>query len=226
MAYLQKLLFLICFIIPCFVFAQSSKQDVYLNNESTRFFGALVAGANFTQVDGDTYSGYNKVGLNAGAMVYTRLSSIMGGSLEFDYTQKGSHGVSSTASAALGSYISDYRLKLNYVEVPVILHILTNRRLHYEVGASYARLLNSSETLYSDPGTVIDPNIFYFRKTDVSFIAGLCYQFYNWWSIEGRYQYSLATIRDQERIPVGGPRQFNNVCTIRLVRFLNKVQKS
>lgn len=210
-------------LLPCFAFAQSGIQEIYLNNESYRFFGGLEAGTNFTQIDGDTYAGFNKVGLNIGALVYVRISNIVGASIAFDYTQKGSHGVSSTASPALGSYISDYRVKLNYIEVPVVLHLLTDRRLHYEAGLSYAQLLNSSESLYSDPGTVINPDVFYFRKTDVCFIAGLCYQFYNHWFIEGRYQYSLMTIRDQERIPVGGPAQFNNVFTLRLVRFLNKV---
>ncbi len=221
MPYLKKLLLLLFYMSPVLVNAQST-QDIYLGNEAYRFFGGLVCGANFSQVDGDTYSGYNKVGLNAGAMVYTRLSSNFGASIEFNYTQKGSHGVSSTASPALGAYVSDYRLKLNYVEVPVILHILTDRRLHYEAGASYAQLLNFSESIYSDPGMNIDPNIFYFRKTDICIIGGLCYQFYNWWFIEGRYQYSLVTIRDAQRIPIGGPVQYNNLFSIRLIRFLNK----
>lgn len=222
---LVKRICLLLTVLPCCAMAQTATQDIYLNNESYRFYGGLVAGTNFTQVDGDTYAGFNKVGLNVGAMVYARVSDLVGGSIEFNYTQKGAHGVSSTASPALGSYISDYRIKLNYIEVPVVFHILTNRRLHYEVGASYAQLLNSSESLYSDPGTVIDPDIYYFRKTDVCFIAGLCYQFYNNWFIEARYQYSLFTIRDQERIPIGGPAQYNNVASIRLIRFFNKVVK-
>ena len=199
-----------------------AQQNLYLQNTNYRFFGGLVAGVNFSQVDGDTYAGYNKVGVNAGGIVYARLTDNIGASMEFNYTQKGSHAISNSASPALGTYFSEYRLKLNYVEVPIVLHILTNRKLHYEVGASYAQLLNFSETIYSDPGYVIDPNIFYFHKTDFCLNAGLCYQLYNWWFIEGRFQYSLVSIRDAERIPFGGPTQYNNICMFRLVRFFNK----
>jgi len=222
MPVLKKLLLLLTVGIPSLAFAQSSSQPVYLTNETYRFFGGLVAGCNFTQVDGDTYAGFNKVGINAGALVYVRLNEVLGFSIEFNYTEKGSHGVGTTASPALGSYVSDYKLKLNYVEVPFMLHILTNRRFHYEAGVSYAQLLNFSETYYGDPGMPIDPNVFYFHKTDICGLAGFCYQFYNWWFIEGRYQYSLVSIRDQQRIPIGGPAQYNNLFTFRLIRFLNK----
>src|ERR1043165_3946882 len=36
------------------------------------FYGGLVVGANFAQVDGDNYAGYHRIGINAGGIVYTR----------------------------------------------------------------------------------------------------------------------------------------------------------
>ena len=212
----------ILFVI--FSFARSSSlwaQNTYFSDEYHTFYGGLVLGANFTQVDGDTYEGYHKVGLNGGGIVYMKLSENMGASMEMVYTQKGSHDISQSESPYIGTYFSEYKLKVNYVEIPVMFHFLTSRRLHYEIGASYARLINSSEFLYSNPGAVIDPNVYYFRKSDICALAGGYYQIYKWWFLEARFQYSLVTIRDAARIPIGGPQQFNNVVTLRLVRFLN-----
>jgi len=42
------------------------------------FEGRLLAGFNFSQLDGDTYAGYHKVGINAGGMVYVHLLPILG----------------------------------------------------------------------------------------------------------------------------------------------------
>lgn len=230
MSYTIKLSILL-FLLPLFALAQDEDDDatilkrpqaVYLMNDEYRFFGGLVGGVNFTQVDGDTYSGYNKVGLNVGAIVQARVNNILGLSVEINYTQKGSHAISTSSSAALGTYISEYKFKLNYMEIPVVLHILTNQRFHYEFGFSYARLINFSESLYADPGVVIDPNVYYPRNDDFNIIGGLCYQFYNKWFIEGRFQYSLATIRDAERNPLGSGEEFNNVVSVRLIRFFNK----
>lgn len=214
-------------LLICFCgFSNSLKaQNTYFSDEYRTFYGGLVLGANFTQVDGDTYEGYHKVGLNAGGIVYVKLSDNIGVSMEMLYTQKGSHAFSQSESPYIGSYFSEYKLKLNYVEVPIMFHFLTSRKLHYEVGASYAQLINSNESLYSDPGMVIDPNIYSFRKSDISVLAGGSYQIYKWWFLEARFQYSLVTIRDAARIPFGGPQQFNNVVTLRLVRFLNKTDR-
>lgn len=213
----------ICFF--CGFFNPLKAQNTYFSDEYRTFYGGLVLGANFTQVDGDTYEGYHKVGLNAGGIVYMKLSENMGASMEMLYTQKGSHAFSQSESPYTGAYFSEYKIKLDYVEVPIIFHFFTSRKLHYEVGASYAQLINSKEFLYANPGMPIDQNIYSFRKSDISILAGGSYQLYKWWFLEARFQYSLVTIRDAARIPFGGPQQFNNVVTLRLVRFLNNTDR-
>ena len=52
--------------------AVAQNPDSYYDEVPRTFYGGLIAGANFTQVDGDNYAGYHKVGLNAGGIVYTR----------------------------------------------------------------------------------------------------------------------------------------------------------
>src|SRR5574344_2176752 len=60
---------------------------------SQRFIGSIIAGGNFTQVDGDMVYGYHKAGLNAGASVMLPLDAKFRwfATVELLYTQKGSY---------------------------------------------------------------------------------------------------------------------------------------
>src|SRR4051812_22334962 len=56
------------------------------------FEGRLVAGFNFSGLQGSAVSGFSKVGINAGGMVYTHFKTMFGLSLELLYSQKGARG--------------------------------------------------------------------------------------------------------------------------------------
>ena len=56
-------------------------QNYYLEDEKT-FYGGLIAGTNFSQVDGDNFAGYHKVGFNLGGIVYTKLDEHLSLSME------------------------------------------------------------------------------------------------------------------------------------------------
>ncbi|MBA3830096.1 MAG: PorT family protein [Taibaiella sp.] len=150
---LRLVVFLLLFLCK-----KSAGQNTYFQDDSHTFYGGLVAGGNFTQVDGDTYEGYSKAGINVGAIVYARLSPATGISMEMIYTQKGS-AAAYTSGSAVGYYEAQYHLKLNYVEVPVLFHFFTSRRLRYEAGASYAYLIRSDEWLYDASNFYINPDI-------------------------------------------------------------------
>ena len=202
---------------------KTTAQTGFFEDDSRRFYGGPVLGVNFTQVDGDAYSGYTKVGLTGGAMVYARFSKTSGASMEIIYSQKGSKSVNNYTNPYSGynQGFQIYRMNLNYVEVPIVLHFLTDRRLHYEVGALYAQLISSSESDEGDPGIYIDPSLHRFKQADVEFIAGASYRFYTNWFLEGRIQYSIIPIRSADQIPLGfgygSAGQFNNMVAFRLV---------
>ena len=191
--------------------------------EQKVFNGELILGANFTQVDGDSYYGYHKVGLNAGGIVCAHFSSKVGVSLELLYSQKGSRGVSVYESYAIGTYIEKYNMNLNYVEVPLMLHLFKGR-YDYEAGISYAQLVKSSEWVQSDVPVVIDPVINRFNTTDLNYIIGLSRRMYKTLYLNARFQYSILSIRPTDRVPYsysyGNLGQFNNLFNLRLVYYM------
>jgi hypothetical protein len=190
------------------------------------FTGGLILGANFAQVDGDTYYGFYKVGVNAGATVQVRFSEIFSAGMELLYVQKGVRGLAVVGSQYGSTYAQKYYLDLNYAEVPVLLHIKpgskcpTYLRADFETGVSYARLINFKEYAENDQPVYFNPTVNYFKNSDVDLVAGINYKIYKNLHLNFRYQYSLTTIRDAARIPVGfgygNAGQYNNTCTLRL----------
>lgn len=189
------------------------------DNERT-FTGGLAFGANVTQVDGDGFAGYNKLGFNFGPMVYAHISNLFSASMELNFSQKGSKVRYVTESTYTGTTIEFYDIKLNYVEVPVLLQITPPGRLHYAIGASYGRLISSKESAITVAPVNLDPNLYPFNKQDIQYILGLNYRFYKHWFIGGRFSYTLNSIRDAKYAPQNystGGNEKNNVFTFRLM---------
>lgn len=82
------------------------------------FNGGLIAGATFSQVDGDSYYGFHKVGLTAGAYVNLPFANHFALQMELKYTQMGAH--SSTKEVVEYNYPA-YNLRLHYAEIPLML---------------------------------------------------------------------------------------------------------
>ncbi len=206
-----------CCWVTAGVYAQrpaSPFADEYRN-----FWGGIAAGVNFSQVDGDGFAGYNKVGLNAGPVVYARFSPLIGASLEIAFSQKGSKMRRITDNAYSGPAVERYDMKLNYAEVPLLLHLMPEGRFHYSLGASYGYLISSEETAETIAPVNLDSELYSFLDQDINMIFGASYQLYGNWFFSGRFAYSLSTIRDPARVPVGygGGNQANNLFTFRLV---------
>lgn len=191
--------------------------------EGKTFSAALICGTNFAQVDGDSYYGYHKLGLNAGAAVFAHFTTEFGVSLELLYSQKGSRGVTETTSPYIGPYFSKYYMDLNYVEIPLLLH-LTSRIVDIEAGASFAYLIKSDEWILTDQPVPISPIYNSFNTTDIDLTFGLTRQLYKKLLVNIRYQYSLISVRPPEKIPYGyrygNDGQFNNLFNLRLMYVL------
>jgi len=219
--HLKQVLLLILTVWSLQGFGQKSfyKNDIHL-----KFDGGLILGINFTQVDGDSYYGYNKVGLNAGGIVLVHFTPSFGAGMELLYSQKGSRSVGSNSSSTTGVFDEVYTMKLNYVEVPVLLHY-TFHRVDFEAGISYAYLINSSESAeISGQQVIIDPGKNKFNNTDLEYILGFNARAYKKLYIDCRFAYSITPIRSTERIPVGfsygNIGQFNNLFVLRAMYVL------
>lgn len=195
-------------------------QNKYFLEPHGTFSGGLVAGATFTQVDGDTYYGYNKLGIAFGGMVYAHFNEQCGASMELLYAQKGSRGVNVTESPYIGTYVEKYFMNLNYIEVPFMFHYIYYNT-DFEAGISYAYLIKSSEWIEADQPVIIDPVLNRFNTADLEYILGISRRFYKHYYVNARFQYSILPIRPTYRVPVGfsygNDGQFNNLFELRIL---------
>ena len=184
------------------------------------FDGRLLFGTNFSQLNGDTYGGYHKVGLNMGGQVYVHFSRLFGVSLELLYSQKGVRGGTVKESYTLGTYFDKYYLNLNYAEAVLMAHFDTYI-FDYEAGISYARLIRSDEWAEADVPVVIDPALAYFNSYDVNYAAGISGRINDHWHCNMRYQYSITPVRSWDRVlprySDGSGGQHNEAVSLRLV---------
>ena len=85
---------------------------------SQSFNGGLIAGATFSQVDGDKYFGYHKFGFTGGGYVNLPVSSHFALQMELKYTQMGAH---SSDKEVFEYGYPQYDLRLHYAELPLML---------------------------------------------------------------------------------------------------------
>ncbi len=211
----MRQIFLIALILAWNICAA---QNIFSTDDTRIFYGGLHLGANFSQVDGDGFSGYHKVGIAGGAAVYVRFLGTFGASLGLGYAQKGSSEARITGTA-IGPAVFRYRIHLEYAELPLLLHYFSPGRFHYSGGFSYSRLVNSKEEAEDINPIRISPELYPFRKQDWSGILGITYRIYGQWFISGQYQYTIGSIRSEPFIPpgFGYGRQRNNVMGLRLL---------
>jgi hypothetical protein len=190
------------------------------------FYGGLVAGANFSQVDGDYFAGYRRIGLNAGGIVYAQLAKHLAVSMEILYDQKGSKSDGaqiSPGNSAVG--IIKYGIKANYAEIPVMVNYFDRHKSNFGLGFSYARLVSGSESITVDsantPVRTFDLSDKYpFKKSDFNFLAGVNLHLVKGLYLNVRFQYSLVPIRSGDGLPpieYARTNQYNNLWVVRLM---------
>jgi hypothetical protein len=189
-------------------------QSYYVDDRT--FYGGLIAGANFTQVDGDNFAGYHKTGFNLGGIVYSKLDEHMAIGMEVLYVQKGARS-KGFFTVAPGKYITDYGITLNYAQVPILLSYFDNHKNHFGVGAAYSRLGTAKEYIKTVPADPIDLNQFPFKKSDYSFLINGSLHCWKGLFLNMRFEYSLLSVRNHTPQNYSRGQQFNNVMTLRLM---------
>ena len=111
--------------------------------------GELFLGGNACQVDGDECYGYKKFGVHAGAGALVPITSFMDVGLEVLFNQKGAYKRDSLVSNSTYPYA--YNLKLNYVEVPLMLYLTDKDAVSIGLGASYGRIVYIDEQNNHNP---------------------------------------------------------------------------
>lgn len=115
------------------------------------FKGEVFAGGSISQVDGDECYGYERINGQAGVGV---LWSVLDDDwldigLELIYNPKGALRAD-TLKYNSGSFYGLYNLKLNYVEIPLMVYLTDKHRYTAGVGLSYGRLVRLSEKINNE----------------------------------------------------------------------------
>ena len=105
--------------------------------------GGLILGFNASQVDGDQLAGYHKLGLNMGIMGVIPINKKTAISLEILFNQKGSvknpHPKDPSGSS--------YKLRIDYLDVPVLLNFKDKEKIIFGTGFSYGTRIRFFESV-------------------------------------------------------------------------------
>ena len=116
------------------------------NLSAQEFFGGLILGGDMSQVGGDARGGFNKLGIVGGGFAGLRLSQDFDVQMELKYIQKGSY-----SGDLENDPLAPFRIKLDYVDLPVVVSYNLNkiningvnlRWLKLEAGLSLDVLIN------------------------------------------------------------------------------------
>lgn len=205
---------------------QKTHAQNYYKDDNRTFYGGLVAGGTFSQIDGDNYAGFHKWGLTGGGIVYAEFAKHFAVSVELLYSQRGSKSNFSKLTNSQSAKVDKYQVNLDYAEVPVLLNYFDKRKSHFGVGVSYSQLINQEEIVNTTPNITdtVDLTRYPFKSNDIMGIASVNLHLIEGFFLNIRYQYSLLSIRNSyhpEFARASATRQTNNIWVVRLMYLFN-----
>lgn len=175
-----------------------------LANAQENFNWGFKEGMSFSQVSGNPYKGFRKMGFAGGVFVQFRLSDYLNIATEAAYVECG--GLKRLKYDK--GHIDRYFLQLNYIQCPLLFQIHIER-FGIELGPGYGLLLNSKEIDVIDGIPYSGTNSF--KKEDINYNVGLTYGFESRFGLNLRYTNSINPIRT-----IGITEQKNNMLVLYL----------
>lgn len=169
--------YFLCFLLALSYFGKALPQN---------FEGGVLGGLTASQIDGDNYRGYNKVGLQGGAWVRRKFTYTLEGQMEIRYVQKGALKTNTVKDPTYS------RTALHYVDIPLMAQYVYNEQMVIELGIDPEVLVKAR--LEDENGIIPIPDPTYNRFT-MSAVAGLGYRFLEVFSVHFRFNYSILPIR-------------------------------
>ena len=188
------------------------------NSNAQVIRGAVIAGGSLTQVDGDEVYGWKKIGLNIGAAAIIPFGDKWSVSLENIYNQKGSYQKPTLSGPETG----EYKLILDYVEIPLMVHFTDKDYITAGIGLSWGRLINIKEYEHGNriETTTLDGP---YKREDWNILIDIRIPIYQRLKFNFRYAYSMVKIRSRYFIKTDETRdQFNTLLTFRLIYIFNE----
>ena len=185
--------------------------------------GEVILGMNASQIDGDEIYGYYKFGLNTGLGAIVPLSKHWSFSLETIFNQKGSYQNESIELDTLPTPY--YKVNLNYLEVPVMMHFEDKETITFGAGFSWGRAIGIKETEHGktvETTTLSGP----FKRDDVNILLDIRFRVWQRLKFNFRYAYTMFPIRTRTFENSAGAKwertQFNNLLTFRFIYVFNE----
>jgi len=153
-----------------------------------RFSGGFFGGLTASQVDGDSYAGFNKLGLQGGVFVNTRFKHNFGAQLEIRYAGKGARKPTSSENTDV------YKLTLHYIDLPLMATYTFKKKVIFNLGVVPGYLFAKSGE--DNGGRLPQDFLVEFKKIDIAWLAGVNYKITENIIVNIRYSYSLLSIND------------------------------
>lgn len=192
--------------------------------------GEAILGLNMTQVEGDEVHGFKKPGIQIGAGALVPFKKNWDVSMEVLFNQKGAKQRDQyTDTLSTGEILTgQYKLRLNYVEIPVLVHYTDKDFITIGAGFSWARLVGVEEWEHGNKVETTTLTSGVYSPNDFSYIIDLRIRIKGPLKFGIRYQNSMAKIRTREFTDFAGNKwtrdQFNKVLTFKLVYIFNESQ--
>ena len=184
-----------------------------LTGFTQRFNGGILAGGLVSQVDGDTWVGYHKVGYLAGGFVSLKISTHSSFQMEMEYIQKGMRQGADTVTNTGNTYLT----RLHYLEIPLLYQFTFAKRVQAEIGPAADIFLGSYDEVN---GQEVPSITVPYRAVTLCGILGVSCFLTDHLKAGFRFNYSLISTRDGH---VKGERkilfeygQYNNVLSLAL----------
>jgi len=154
----------------------------------------LFGGITASQVQGDSYSGFNKLGMTTGLFVNNHIDRNIYWQAEIKYVSRGVYKGPTDTDPTI------YKSAYHYVEIPLSVHYLADERFLVELGTSPEVLVG---VVYWDENGKLNPDGYpENRRFGLSVFAGVGYWFNKRMMVGLRYTNSAIPFRD--------PQEWNN----------------
>ena len=155
---------------------------------SQQFEGGFFGGISASQVDGDSFSGYNKLGVTAGAYITRKMNRNLNWKTEIRYIQKGAYKKNTEADPTM------FKTSLHYAEIPFLVQYFYNKKIFLEAGLVPEILLTSKEE--NEDGIIPSGQNLDFHRFTLEATGGAGYFLTGNLAAGFRYNYSILPARD------------------------------
>ncbi|MDP4281405.1 MAG: porin family protein, partial [Bacteroidota bacterium] len=182
------------------------------------------AGINLSQVDGDMVWGFKHVGFNGGPSVMFPFGKDKkwSATMELLFSQEGSYEKNPEVNST-GMQKPYYKLNLDYVQIPLMIHYKDKDIIAGGLGLSYGQLVNVKEIQH---GIRTETNLQGpYTKGDLQGLLDIRLRLYKRLWFDFRYSYSFLKIRTRyfdNTFNQWTRDQYNNVITLRLSYIFNE----